>query len=337
LCDDSTDPIFRQEVDAFHDESPERTVVLRRTTSHGFKAGNLNHALKQIARDYPFFVVNDADGIMPPTFISRLLVDFDDESIGFVQSPQVAIPSRTAFGRCLGVGVGVYWTMVAPYSASFGFLIFHGHGAMVRTAAWQRIGGFPEIVSEDLAFSTEARRFGYIGRLSETVACAEEVPECFKAFMKRQLKYCTGSCEHLLRFMTPFLTSRAVRWYEKCDRLLASLMMLSPLLFLVAIGASFARQIQFSGVPVGPSGASVGPGPRLILWSLLAGWLGPLLPACLHMRNTPARLFRYIAACFFAHLVMAPTLAIGVLKTIVTGRTTFPVTGDRGNTALHQV
>jgi cellulose synthase/poly-beta-1,6-N-acetylglucosamine synthase-like glycosyltransferase len=166
LCDDSTDPMCREQVDRFHCEFPEKTAVLRRPIRSGFKAGNLNHALKQIGRDYQFFAVNDADGVLQRTFVSALLSAFDDERVGFVQSRQVAATSRTIFGHYLDVGIAVYWTRVVPHSAAFGFLMFHGHGAMVRTAVWKRIGGFPEIVSEDLAFATEARRCGYIGVLT---------------------------------------------------------------------------------------------------------------------------------------------------------------------------
>jgi cellulose synthase/poly-beta-1,6-N-acetylglucosamine synthase-like glycosyltransferase len=335
LCDDSTDPVCREQVDRFHCEFPEKTVVLRRPIRSGFKAGNLNHALKQIGRDYHFFAVNDADGVLQRRFVSALLSAFDDERVGFVQSRQVAATSRTTFGHYLDVGIAVYWTRVVPHSAAFGFLMFHGHGALVRTAVWKRIGGFPEIVSEDLAFATEARRCGYVGVLCEGATCEEEFPSSYRAFAKRQLKYCTGTCEHLRRYMWPFLTSPEVRWYEKCDRLLASVMMMSPFLFLAAIITTTAVGFCPSRL-VGDMSNGLAPslGLRVMIWSSLAGWVCPLLPACLHMWRSPTRLVRYVVACILVHLAMAPTLAAGVLRTLVTGKTTFPVTGDRGGTVM---
>jgi hypothetical protein len=50
------------------------------------------------------------------------------------------------------------------------------------------------------------------------------------------------------------------------------------------------------------------------------------------MWRKPTSLVRYIAACVLVHLAMTPTLAAGVLRTLVTGRTTFPVTGERAGT-----
>jgi hypothetical protein len=134
--------------------------------------------------------------------------------------------------------------------------------------------------------------------------------------------------------MWPFLTSPEVRWYEKCDRLLASVMMMSPFLFLAAIITSTASGFYPSRLLGGASNVlAPSLGLRVMIWSTLAGWVCPLLPACLHMWRKPTRLARYVGACILVHLAMAPTLAAGVLRTLVTGRTTFPVTGDRGGTS----
>ncbi len=329
LCDDSTDLTSQREVDGFHRDFPDRTTVLRRTTCHGFKAGNLNNALRQVNQAYEFFAVNDADGLLPSTFISATLAEFSDKRVGFVQCRQVAIPSKTKFGRWLDASVGIYWTKVVPYSASFGFLIFHGHGALVRTKVWESIGGFPEVVSEDLAFSTEARRCGYIGVLSESVTCWEEFPSSYRAFARRELKYCSGACEHLLRHMWAFLTAPQVTWYEKCDRLLATLVMVSPLLFWVVIISSFVLGAHMCS-PTAHTEYFSTPSEslRFMMWGTIGSSFCPLLPGCLHMWRTPVRLGRYIGASVFVHLISMPSLAAGVLKTLVTGRTTFLATGD---------
>lgn len=328
LCDDSTAATSRAQVDSFHKEFPQRSTVLRRPAQTGFKAGNLNHCLKQICDTYSFFVVNDADGILPSNFISAAILDFEDDRVGFVQTRQATQVSDTAFGRWLDAIAQVHWSTIVPFSAKFGFLMFHGHGGIVRTAAWSAIGGFPEVVSEDLAMSTEMRRFGYRGVLSEGIVCSEEFPQSFAAFARRQLKYCTGTFEHLLRYMWPFLAAREVPWYEKVDRMLATAIMLSPVLLLIAtialtvigLGTGAHRDAELYAV-----GSSK---PHLLMWCAIAGWLAPLIPALVAMWRIPARLLRYIAACMCVHIAMTPALAAGLVRTIILGRAEFPVTGD---------
>jgi len=57
-----------------------------RANNKGFKAGNLNNAFWQTSGD--FIVVLDADTIVYPSFIKRLLPYFKDKKMAWVQSPQ---------------------------------------------------------------------------------------------------------------------------------------------------------------------------------------------------------------------------------------------------------
>jgi cellulose synthase/poly-beta-1,6-N-acetylglucosamine synthase-like glycosyltransferase len=319
LCDDSTDGPCRAMVDSFHASFPGRTTILRRPQRLGFKAGNLNSALRAVGYRYDFFAVNDADGVIPKDFLSSAVTAFVHEDIGFVQCRQVAARPTRMFGRCLAATVDVYWSTVVPYSAESGFLMFYGHGGLVRTSVWRETAGFPEIVSEDLGFSTEARRLGYRGVFLERVNCAEDFPSSIGAFAIRQLKYCTGSCEHLRTKMGAFLRTPSIPWHEKCDRLLGAVVLIAPILWLVTL----VSVLLCGGAVLSLSALG---------WTAAATSLAPLLPACAHMRRSPARLVLHVLTSIAVYALMAPVLAMGVARTIVTGTTTFPVTGDRAVT-----
>jgi membrane glycosyltransferase len=264
LLDDSTDPTFQALVNNFHDAHRSSTTIIRRETRAGFKAGNLNSALDRIGAIYQYFAVCDADGVLPPNFVSELLGRFTDDLIGFVQAVQRPLrptaPSR--FSGDLGIEVSIYWKSIVPASERFGFVMFHGHGGIIRTDVWRNVGGFPAVVAEDLAFSTRARQYGYVGVIADDVVCYEEFPPSYEAFSRRHAKYARGACEHLQHEMWPFLCSRNVRWFEKADRFLATLSMVSAFPVLLFI---LDYVLLLSGV-FGPA-FGTGPfhGPTLLL------------------------------------------------------------------------
>jgi cellulose synthase (UDP-forming) len=59
---------------------------VRRLSSNGAKAGNINHALTLAKGDY--FAVFDADFVPTKDFLFETVPFFADESIAFVQTPQ---------------------------------------------------------------------------------------------------------------------------------------------------------------------------------------------------------------------------------------------------------
>src|SRR5579884_2596622 len=73
ILDDSSDPAFKRKIDIFARKN--QLSVVRRTDQGGFKAGNLNHFLKQASCDY--FVILDSDEIIPTQFVERALDYFD--------------------------------------------------------------------------------------------------------------------------------------------------------------------------------------------------------------------------------------------------------------------
>ncbi len=256
LLDDSSELCKKTLVDEFQRRFPKKSTVIRRPSRNHFKAGNLNHALGIIACNYGFFAVCDADGVLPPDFLRKTLAYFVDKTVGFVQARQCPILSSSAsgFGFDLLAAGEIYWEQVFSRAARTGFVMFHGHGGILRTKVWQESGGFPQLVSEDLAFSTRIRQLGYVGVIADDIVCLEDFPPSRSAFCKRQLKYVRGTCEHLKRDMVPFLCSLRVPWFEKADRLLSSLTMVSaPLLVIFLIDFLFFLPLAFppeSGVHI---------------------------------------------------------------------------------------
>ena len=235
MLDDSLGETTQKRVDAFAARHAGKATVVRRPDRTGFKAGNVNHALRHTVRDYTYFAVIDADNVLPADFLTELHRLFVlSPSIGFVQANHLPNPwQKSSFAKDLCLQILVVWTLFFRPKNQFGFVPFLGHGGMIRYDAWKAVGGFPEIVSEDLAFSTRLAQIGLRGYFASHVVAYEDYPESYGRFRQQQKRYILGMCQFLHQEIGSFLRSAHVRWFEKLDVMLACGTLLLPVLFLM--------------------------------------------------------------------------------------------------------
>jgi len=350
LLDDSSDPAFKARVDAFAAAHPGKVRVVRRPDRRAFKAGNLNHALAGIATE-PFFALVDADEVLPTDFLARTVPHLlADPTCGFVQANHRASPRpTTAFAASLGQGIDVHWRWYQPLRNRYGFVMLLGHGAVLRREAWEAIGGFPEIVSEDLGFALRIREQGWRGYFAEDVVCEEDFPETVRAFRVRHMKWTRGTCEFLSREMGRALRSPRIPLVEKLDVLFPTLNLpLALLYFLFVLDANLLLVALYSepraltvvlggaewALPVrlldARFGAIMGPD----FWAMtLLTLVAPILVFVIDMWRTPVRLLKFLAHATATYGTLGPLSSIGVLLYAATGRAVFHVTADRGGAA----
>lgn len=347
ILDDGTDPECRARIDRFAAMFPGRVRVIRRADRKAYKAGNLNHALGTVARE-PLFALVDADEILPPHFLQalvpRLLAQSD---CGFVQATHRCNPDTTSsLARDVGPGVDSHWRWYHPLRNDYGFVMLLGHGALVRRQAWLDAGGFPELVSEDLAFALRAREAGWRGRFADDVVCYEEFPENVRAFRVRHMKWTRGTCEFLIRETGGLLRSRRITWVEKLDILLPTLNLpLSFLFFLFVLDANIVLTSLYGNiatmtwviggrpwlVPVLRLNPAFEVLDRADLYVVtLIALVSPVLCFVIDMARHPRRLWRFLAQSTALYGALGPLSSIGVVLFAVTRRAVFHVTADRG-------
>lgn len=350
ILDDSTDPEERDRIDAFARTHQERCEVVRRPDRSGFKAGNLNHALRQIAPDFEHFAVVDADEILPLDFLSRTLPYLQaDPSLGFVQANhRYRSAPATTFEQDMSRGVNLHWGWFLPARNRHGFVMFYGHGALIRTRAWEEAGGFPEIVSEDIAFTTRLRECGWGGVFAREIVAEESFPSDYQRFLRREIKVVQGTLEFLRGPGLSFLRSRRVGWVEKVDMLLSIGVLYLPLGFMgflalanltVPIGLAWHRARPFSTTSptlgdlltaVEPFGAGV-----QALWSwdfyllTLLSILAPLIYQLPVLSRQPSSLFVYLFRSTSVFLAAVPDVVLAMFRWIASRRCAFVATGDR--------
>lgn len=219
ILDDSTKPEYKEMIDNFAGLNGLR--VIRRADNVGFKAGNLNNylmgALKKEGIDY--FVILDSDEIIPANFIRRSLDYFAAyQHVGIVQANHIATRNRNWFMRKFSIGVDSHWPVYQTVKDRFGFLSLLGHGAMVSKKCYYAAGGFPHVVAEDINFSLDARKAGYLTMFAPDITCEEEYPADYVAFEKRHGKWTEGNLEFIKQNTVSIMSRKSgLRWFEKLD------------------------------------------------------------------------------------------------------------------------
>ncbi len=347
ILDDSRSEAYQQQVDAFASQYPDRVRVVRRPDRVAYKAGNMNYGLSHVAVHEPYFAIADADEILPPDFLSKLVPIMEsDPDCAFTQANHRANPdAESQLSQDQGVGIDLHWKWYQPLRNRYGFVMFLGHGALLRRSVWEKIGGFPDIVSEDLGFAIRARELGYRGRFVENVICFEDFPDTVRAFRIRHMKWTRGTCEFLMKESGRLLRAQKITWQEKLDILFPTMNLPLTLLYFIfmivanlAIPAIFGQERIITLAAVGTEfqlpiiglreGFEVIFHPDFFLITLLT-FFAPVLCFIIGLAHKPLKLFRFLCHSTSLYAALGPLSAAGIFSFLLTRKATFLVTGDK--------
>lgn len=351
ILDDSSNDDFKHQVDEFAAKHPNRVKVVRRANRKGFKAGNLNYGLGHATAGEPFFAIADADEVLPKDFLTRTMKRIlTDANCGFVQANHQSNPDApSSLSASLGAGIDAHWRWYHPLRNRYGFVMLLGHGALLRREAWEDIGGFPEIVSEDLAFALKIREHGWRGHFAEDIICYEDFPETIRAFRVRHMKWTRGTCEFLRKQMGSVIRSRNISLVEKFDVIFPTINLpLSLFYFLYLIDANLIMAMLFSrpqsltlalgsteiNLPTNifEQGFSIINGLDFFAITILT-LTAPILCFILEMYRRPVKLFNFLAKSTAIYGTLGPLSCVGVVLYAITGKAVFHVTADVTQTA----
>ena len=171
---------------------------LARADNEHAKAGNLNHALAHSSGE--LVVVFDADHAPRRDFLVKTLGYFEDQDVGFVQTPQDFYNLDSYQHRWRGAGRTV-WTEQALFfrviqrgkdywNAAF----FCGSCAIVRRSALDEIGGFATgTVTEDLHTSLRIHARAYKSVYHAEPLAFGLAPESIEPFIGQRVRWGQGA------------------------------------------------------------------------------------------------------------------------------------------------
>jgi cellulose synthase (UDP-forming) len=260
LLDDTRDPRFGEAARAAG------AVPLTLLDVPGAKAGKINRALAMTTGD--FVLVLDPDHIPFPDFLDRVLGQFDDERVGFVQVAQAYYNQDRSF-TAAGAAEQTY-AFYGPVQMGL-----HGHGAAVaiganctfRRAALDSIGGHGIGLAEDLVTAIRLHAAGWRSVYVPEIVSRGLVPEDLGSFYRQQLKWARGVYEVLFSELLPRfgrltwrqrLSYAAIGTYYLCGPATAVYLLLPYVYLWTGVQPATMRFAEFltAGAPVAAIGVA---------------------------------------------------------------------------------
>ena len=318
ILDDSSKSEYINEINRYA-ALREGVEVIRRENHVGYKAGNLNNYLAD-RTDYDYFVVLDSDEIIPKDYIRKVLKYFAyDKNCGAVQARHEAQKGGNVFQRLMGLCVGSNGKTAQVIKNFYGANALIGHGMTVSRECYEKTGGFPLVVAEDISFAVDIKNAELNVIYAPDILCYEEFPVNYVSLKKRQCKWTQGNLEYMKKYNREIRESK-MAWYEKLDLKLShySLPIVPVLSFLLAVCTVC---LGFLGYPVARH--------SLIVYAVMILFLcSPMIPDFFVYNKSRNALL--LLPYFIVNVATYASLAPMMLKTVLLGvfgkKATFIVT-----------
>lgn len=219
LLSDTQDPALAAAEDAAvrdFAETRDNVGYRRRAENTGFKAGNVMDFLDHQAGEAAFFITLDADSVMTPDAVLRLVAIMEAEpDLAIVQQLIVGRPATAAFPRLFQFGMRAgmrswatgqaWWQLDAgPY---------WGHNAILRCEPFRRharLQALPDgsrILSHDMVESVRLQAAGWRVRcLPAEDGSLESNPPAMPEFLRRDERWGAGNMQYFRLFRLPGMT-----------------------------------------------------------------------------------------------------------------------------------
>lgn len=175
---------------------------ITRDSNEGFKAGNINNALKHTSGE--LIAVFDADHIPVSTFLLDLVDYFKEKNTGIVQTPQHFM-NPDPFQKNLGLGKPIaneqdlFFRVIQPGLSRWNAAICAGTNFIIRREPLVRVGGLPHnTVTEDMDLGLRMKSIGYILRYHNKPLAVGLAPETFKDYLSQRLRWAAGTIQIFL-------------------------------------------------------------------------------------------------------------------------------------------
>jgi len=175
---------------------------ITRATNQGYKAGNVNNALKQTNGE--IVVIFDADHIPVSTFLKETIGFFDDRRVALLQTPQYFL-NLDPFQKNLNLEKYIsneqelFYKIIEPGLAEYEATICGGTNFLMRRKYVEEAGYFPEnTITEDFAMSLRLQCKGYkVAYYNKPLATGKSV-ETFADYIKQRSRWAKGNLQALL-------------------------------------------------------------------------------------------------------------------------------------------
>lgn len=163
----------------------------------GYKSGALNFALSMTDPRAEIIGVIDADYIVQPDFLRRMVPYFDDPQVAFVQSPQdYRDHELNPFFQAAYDGYKYFFALSMPARNERNAIIFCGTMGLLRKSVLQEIGGWDEwCITEDAEASLRILNRGYKSVYVRESFGQGLMPMDFEGLKKQRFRWAFGGVQ----------------------------------------------------------------------------------------------------------------------------------------------
>ncbi|MDT8426799.1 MAG: glycosyltransferase [Methyloprofundus sp.] len=165
----------------------------------GYKAGAINYALTQTAKDAEIIAVIDSDYIVNPNWLKGLVPYFTKEDVGFVQAPQDYRDWQENNFKAL-----CHWEYAGFFQIGmvqrneFNAIIQHGTMTLVRKSALESVGNWGEwCICEDSELGLRLYRAGYDSVYVKDSMGRGVTPDTISGYMIQRHRWVYGAMQIL--------------------------------------------------------------------------------------------------------------------------------------------
>ncbi|HYD03275.1 MAG TPA: cellulose synthase catalytic subunit [Alphaproteobacteria bacterium] len=168
-------------------------VLVTRPDRIGYKAGNLNHAVKHHVKEN-YFVIFDSDQAPLPEFLEETMDHFSDPQVGFIQTPQHFINTDTAIERAQQLGNNIFYQAQCVSKADDKAMPFCGTNVIVRTDVFKLVKGFSHYTAtEDIEVGLRINEAGYHGAYVPKVLVHGYATSDYNSYSSQQYRWANGN------------------------------------------------------------------------------------------------------------------------------------------------
>lgn len=176
----------------------------------GFKAGAINHALEQTAPDAEIIAVIDSDYVLQPDWLKCMVPYFDNDNVGFVQSPQDYRDRHQSTFKSF-----CYWEYAGFFNIGmvqrneYNAIIQHGTMTMIRKSALLEVGKWAEwCICEDSELGLRLYEAGYDSVYVKDSFGRGLMPDTFSGYMTQRFRWVYGAMQIIKGHWRSFLPTK---------------------------------------------------------------------------------------------------------------------------------
>jgi len=176
----------------------------------GFKAGAINHALEQTASDAEIIAVIDSDYILSPDWLTSMAPYFDNENVGFIQSPQdYRDRDQSTFKNFCYWEYAGFFNIGMVQRNEYNAIIQHGTMTMIRKSALLEVGKWSEwCICEDSELGLRLYEAGYDSVYVKDSFGRGLMPDTFSGYMTQRFRWVYGAMQIIKAHWCSFIPGK---------------------------------------------------------------------------------------------------------------------------------